>query len=104
MIKATSYQELADYVASDHRTVFVFTADWCGDCQFIYPFLDDLEQDFPDLSFIQVDRDQFLDLAKEWDIFGIPSLVVTQSGKELGRLVNKARKTRAELTAFLNGF
>lgn len=104
MQQATSIEQVAELVVSSQPTVFVFTADWCGDCQFIYPFLDDLEQDFPDLSFIQVDRDQFLDLAKEWDIFGIPSLVVTQSGKELGRLVNKARKTRAELTAFLNGF
>lgn len=104
MIKATSYQELADYVASDHRTVFVFTADWCGDCQFIYPFLDDLAADFPHPTFVQVDRDQFLDLAKDWDIFGIPSLVVTEKGKELGRLVNRARKTRQELADFLSHY
>ena len=34
--------------------------------------------------------------------FGIPSFVVTQKGQELGRLVNKARKTKEEITAFLS--
>lgn len=102
MLKATTDQELADYAAADHRTVFVFTADWCGDCQFIYPFLDALAGDFPHLTFVQVDRDQFLDLAKDWNIFGIPSLVVLEKGKELGRLVNRARKTRQELSDFLS--
>ena len=34
------------------------------------------------------------------NIFGIPSFVVTQKGQELGRLVNKARKTKEEINAF----
>ncbi len=37
-----------------------------------------------------------------WNIFGIPSFVVTQKGQELGRLVNKARKTKEEINAFLS--
>ena len=40
-------------------------------------------------------------LAQTWNIFGIPSFVVTQKGQELGRLVNKSRKTKEEITAFL---
>lgn len=104
MEKASSLEQLTAHLSSPQRTVFVFTADWCGDCTFIYPFLDDLAADFPHLTFLQVDRDQFMDLAKDWDIFGIPSLVVTEKGKELGRLVNRARKTRAELSDFLKGF
>lgn len=33
--------------------------------------------------------------------FGIPSFVVIQDGKELGRLVNKDRKTKQEIESFL---
>lgn len=101
MRKAKTMADISDQLASAEKTVLLFTADWCGDCQFIYPVLDELEADFPHLTFLQVDRDQFLDLAKDWDIFGIPSLVVTQSGQELARLVNRARKTKAELSDFL---
>lgn len=103
MIKASSFEEIAELVSSDQRAVFLFTADWCGDCQYIYPVLDELVAEFPDLTFRQVDRDQFMDLAKTWDVFGVPSLVVTQSGKKIARLVNRNRKTKAEISAFLKG-
>ncbi|MFA9414095.1 MULTISPECIES: thioredoxin family protein [unclassified Streptococcus] len=101
MKKASSINEISQLVNSDQKVVFLFTADWCGDCQFIYPVLDELVADFPQLTFLQVDRDQFMDLAKEWDVFGIPSLVVTQGGQEIGRLVNRLRKTKQEISHFL---
>ncbi|MEI5993692.1 thioredoxin family protein [Candidatus Enterococcus mansonii] len=101
MIIPTSYEELASYV-SEGKSVFFFTADWCGDCLFIKPVMPEIEASFPDFRFIEVDRDKFMELASEWTIFGIPSFVVTEQGKELGRLVNKNRKTKEEITSFLN--
>ncbi|MGX7264587.1 thioredoxin family protein [Enterococcus crotali] len=100
MIIPTSYEELASYV-SEGKSVFFFTADWCGDCRFIKPVMPEIEAEFPAFRFIEVDRDKFMDLASEWTIFGIPSFVVTDQGKELGRLVNKNRKTKEEITTFL---
>lgn len=104
MIKAESFEHIAEFVEADSKSVLLFTADWCGDCQFIYPVLDDLVAEFPSLNFLQVDRDQFMDLAQQWDVFGIPSLVVTQKGQEIGRLVNRARKTKEEISHFLADF
>ena len=69
--------------------------------RYIKPQLPEIEADFPDLQFIEVDRDEYMDVAVEWNIFGIPSLVVIEDGKELGRLVNKDRKTKEEIEAFL---
>ena len=54
-------------------------------------------------TFILVDRDQYLDLAKLWDIYGIPSLVVLDKDRELGRFVNRDRKTKAQISEFLAG-
>ncbi|ALS02676.1 thioredoxin [Enterococcus silesiacus] len=100
MIIPTSYEELAVFVA-EGKSVFFFTADWCGDCRFIKPVMPEIEAAFPEFRFIEVDRDKFMELASEWTIFGIPSFVVTDQGKELGRLVNKDRKTKEEITTFL---
>jgi thioredoxin-like negative regulator of GroEL len=61
----------------------------------------EIEADFPEYQFIEVDRDEYIDVASEWNIFGIPSFVVIQDGKELGRLVNKERKTKEEIETFL---
>ena len=48
-----------------------------------------------------MDRDDYLDLAKEWDVYGIPSLVVLEKGQEIGRLVNRERKTKGQINEFL---
>ena len=101
MIFPVNIEELASYVNDGEKTVFFFTADWCGDCRFIQPFLPEIEAENPDYRFIQVDRDAYLDLAKEWDIYGIPSLVVLEKGQEIGRLVNRERKTKGQINEFL---
>ena len=100
MIYPNSFEELATYVEKG-KNVFFFTADWCGDCRFIKPVMPEIEEAFPAFQFIEVDRDQFIDVAAEWNIFGIPSFVVIENGQELGRLVNKDRKTKEEISAFL---
>ena len=101
MIIPKNLEELAGYVDSDQKVVFFFTADWCPDCQFIYPVMSDIEAAHPDMTFVRVNRDDYMALAQTWNIFGIPSFVVIQDGKELGRLVNKDRKTKQEIESFL---
>ena len=101
MIVPVNIEELASYVNDGEKTVFFFTADWCGDCRFIKPFLPEIEAENLDYRFIQVDRDDYLDLAKEWDVYGIPSLVVLEKEQEIGRLVNRDRKTKGQINEFL---
>lgn len=83
------------------RVVLEWSADWCPDCRFLEPALPDIEADFPQSHFYQIDRDGSIDLAKELKILGIPSFVVYQDGQEIGRLVNKDRKTKDEVETFL---
>ncbi|MGM9902371.1 thioredoxin [Enterococcus sp. 10A9_DIV0425] len=100
MIIPKNIEEVASYVEKGNH-VFFFTADWCGDCRFIKPKMPEIENDFSDWSFVEIDRDAYIDLTAEWNIFGIPSFVVIKDGKELGRLVNKDRKTKEEIEDFL---
>lgn len=101
MIEPKSYEEIASYIEKDEKVVFFFTADWCPDCQFIYSAMPDIEAENPDFIFVRINRDDYMEVAQKWNIFGIPSFVVVQNGKELGRLVNKLRKTKAEINDFL---
>ncbi len=81
----------------------MFSADWCPDCRVIEPILPRLEADYPEYTFMEVDRDQFIDLCGELDIFGIPSFIAFHNGKEAGRFVSKDRKTLEEIEDFING-
>ena len=49
-----------------------FDAAWCGDCRFIKPQMPAIEKEYSDWQFVEIDRDKFLDLAKDMDVFGIP--------------------------------
>ena len=78
-----------------------FSAAWCPDCRFLDPFLPEIEKDFSEAKFYKIDRDDSIDVAKKLMIMGIPSFVVYQDGKEIGRLVNKDRKTKDEVEKIL---
>ena len=87
---------------SKGKYVLFFDAGWCPDCHFIKPAMPEIEKDFPEYTFIEVDRDENIDLAAELNIFGIPSFVVYSDGKEIGHFVNKDRKTKQQVEDFLN--
>lgn len=95
-----SYEEISEYILKG-KVVLLFTADWCGDCHYIAPFLPELEKEFSAFRWLQIKQENFPVLYEKWNIYGIPSLVVFENGKEIDRLVNKKRKTKAEIELFL---
>ena len=90
------------YELRDHgKHVFLFSAGWCGDCRFIEPFMPEVEEKNSDYTFVLIDRDEFIDLCVELDVFGIPSFIAYDHGRELGRFVSKDRKTQEEIENFI---
>jgi thiol-disulfide isomerase/thioredoxin len=85
------------------KHIFMFSADWCGDCRFIDPFLPDIEANYNEYTFVHIDRDQFIDLCVELNVFGIPSFIAFEEGRELGRFVSKDRKTQEDIEQFIYG-
>ena len=63
------------------KHIFMFSADWCGDCRFIDPFLPDIEANYNEYTFVHIDRDQFIDLCVELNVFGIPSFIAFEEGR-----------------------
>lgn len=100
MRNLTSVEEYEE-LKNNGKHIFLFSADWCPDCRVIEPFLPEIEKKFSEYEFIHVDRDQFLDLCAKLDVFGIPSFIGYENGKELGRFVSKDRKTQQQIEDFI---
>lgn len=94
--------EQFEQLKNGERVLFVFSADWCGDCRFLDPLLPIIDEKYAHYQFVKVDRDEFIDLCIDMDIFGIPSFVAYEKGVELGRFVSKERKTQQEIEAFID--
>lgn len=94
---------LEDYQkAIEGHTICVFSTTWCPDCHFLKTFIQDLVNDNQDWQFYYIDRDEMVDLCIDLEIMGIPSFIAYDQGKEIGRYVNKLRKTQAEIQAFID--
>lgn len=94
-------EQFDEVKAEEAISVFVFSANWCPDCRFIEPFMPKLIEKYKDYSFYYVDRDEWISLAQEQMVMGIPSFIGVGKGKELGRFVSKLRKSEAEIDEFL---
>ncbi|AKO94432.1 thioredoxin family protein [Priestia filamentosa] len=93
------YRELA----GKEDVIFMFSADWCPDCRVIEPILPEVMEKYNQYKFFYVDRDDFIELCQELNIFGIPSFVAFSKGEEIGRFVSKDRKTQEEIEQFIEG-
>ncbi|ALV20648.1 Thioredoxin [Carnobacterium antarcticum] len=96
MKKLATVEEF-DLLTQADKVVFFFTADWCGDCTFIKPVMPEIVESYPEVQFIEVDRDRFIDLCGELAIFGIPSFVAFEKGKKLDALSAKIVKQKRKL-------
>lgn len=96
MEKLQSVQQFTQ-LANSENVVFMFTAGWCPDCRVIDPIMPDIEKKFSDYSFVSVDRDEFIDLCIEKDIYGIPSFLDSGKAKSKGASSAATAKRRRKL-------
>lgn len=62
-------------------TVLVdFFATWCGPCQMLSPIIEELDKKH-NIKVLKVDVDELGDLAREFRVMSIPTLVVYKDGK-----------------------
>ena len=101
MMKDITSVEQYREIIENEDVIILFTANWCPDCMVIKPFMPSIIEKYSDYKFYSINRDHLMDLCVELEIFGIPSFVAFKGGKEVGRFVNKERKTRQQIEEFI---
>ncbi len=69
-----------------------FYADWCGPCKMLSPVIDEISNERADIAVGKVNVDDEGDLALEYGVMSIPTLIVFENGKEKARLVGVRSK------------
>ena len=66
---------------ADRPVLLDFFATWCGPCRMIAPFVEEIAAEHPEYVIAKIDVDECTDLAREFGIESIPTLVVLKDGK-----------------------
>jgi len=60
-----------------------FYADWCGPCKMIAPLLEEISKETNDIKIVKVNVDTAPDVAGQFSIMSIPTLIIFKDGKPL---------------------
>jgi thiol-disulfide isomerase/thioredoxin len=84
------------------RKILLFTTDWCGDCIVLKGYINNVVEAYKDkFEFIYVDRDENIELAKHYNVFGIPSFIALDESKVIGEMISKESKSFTQIVEWI---
>ena len=92
IIDLTKENFQAEVTKSDKLVLVDFWAVWCGPCQMMAPILHELETEMPDVQIGKVNVDEQMDLARQFRVVSIPTLIIFKNGQEVQRMVGVTSK------------
>ncbi|RAR46890.1 thioredoxin [Flavobacterium lacus] len=75
-----------DIINSPKPVLVDFFATWCGPCKMLAPILKEVKDELGEnISIIKIDVDKNQPLATQYQVRGVPTMMLFQNGKQLWR-------------------
>ena len=89
-INKSNFQD--EVVNSDRPVLLDFWAPWCGPCRMVVPIVEEIAGERPEVKVGKVHVDEEQELARQFGVMSIPTLVVMREGKIVRQAVGAQPK------------
>lgn len=81
VIKITTENFETEVLKSDKPVIVDFWADWCGPCKRLSPTVEELSNETDEVKLCKVNVDEQPELASQFHVMSIPTLIAFKEGK-----------------------
>ena len=92
VVEITMENYETEVIQSDKPVLLDFWAAWCGPCQMLSPVVDAIGEEREDIKVGKINVDAQQELAMQFRVVSIPTLVVMKNGEESDRSVGVVSK------------
>ena len=85
--------------ASEKTVLLDFYADWCGPCRMVAPIVAEIGEEYPEILVAKVNVDDYPELAMQFGIVSIPTLIVMKGGEAVNKAVGA--RSKADILSLL---
>ena len=93
VLEVTSENFELEVLNSDKTVIIDFYADWCTPCKVLSPIVKEVANENENIKVVKINIDEVQDIANQYSIMSIPTLVVIKNGEEVNRSVGVISKT-----------
>lgn len=95
-VTKSNFEEIKN---SEKPVLLDFYADWCGPCRMVSPIVDEIAEERSDIVVGKINVDNEPELAGQFEVFTIPTLVVLRGGEVINQ--TSGARPKAQILALL---